>query len=88
MDKLRALHGSIESSSKPPQKVSKVELLAATKDGRKFLLHLLLASQVADLSHTEALFGMKRASQAFIPCHTCSANRKNFSYCISAKRRA
>lgn len=87
VDKLRSLHTNIESFLKPLLMIAKTELTGSTKTGQKILLHLLLASNVADLSEIEDLLGMKRSSVTFSPCHTRFAKWKDFPYCKSADRR-
>lgn len=86
VDKLTALHKSIESYLKPFQMVAKVGMPDSTEDGQSLLLRLFLVSNVADRSRTEGLLAIKQVPQTFTPCQTCFAKREDFSYRTSSGR--
>lgn len=46
-----------------------------TTENRKFEMHFILASYIADIPEDEDLLGFSRENETFIPFHICDASR-------------
>lgn len=76
--KIASLHDCIIVVVEQRAECALKELFSKMYDKWSPLLHLMIASHVADLPESKDLLSVKRGNQTFKPCHICKTNRRDF----------
>lgn len=62
-------------------------LMCEIYDKQSSMLHLMIASYVADIPEIEGLLSVEPRNQTFMLCHWCKTNRKDLASFTTAQRR-